>query len=59
MIKIKIETRKVEYDLKIYGKYTILLGESGSGKTRLVRDVYTLNPSGTAISFGNRSFSLP
>ena len=60
MIEIKIVTRKVEYDLKIHGKYTILLGESGSGKTRLARDVYTLNRiQPDALYSGYKVYSVP
>ena len=34
-MRVKISSRDITFDIEITGKYTIVVGESGTGKTRL------------------------
>lgn len=38
-VKLKVKSRKIEYEIEVFRKYTIISGNSGTGKTTLVQYV--------------------
>lgn len=36
-MRFQVASKRLEYDLKFYGKYTVIQGDSGNGKTNLCR----------------------
>lgn len=46
---VHISTRRLEYKFEISQKYNLLIGDSGSGKTKLVDMVYAFSKDRSAI----------
>lgn len=42
-IKLEVKSRDVEYTIELFRKYTIVQGESGTGKTTLVQRIMQFN----------------
>lgn len=49
MSLVHISTRRLEYKFEISQKYNLLIGDSGSGKTKLVDMVYAFSKDRSAI----------